>query len=240
MVFVAGGASLATEMTGARLLARYFGASDLVWANVIGLVLVAVAVGYWIGGRLADRFVTHRALALVVLVAAALAIIPFATRPLFAAAVSAFANVSEGAFIASFFGALAMFIVPVTALGAVAPWSIRLAVDDIRHAGAVAGRLYAPSTMGAILGTFLPVLVLIPTIGTRHTLLGIAAVLALVATPARPTGRWTLWWARADAPTPRAVSTWPAGWPTARPEKRSSDASRARSLVRSTPPSNSA
>ena len=190
MVFVAGGASLATEMTGARLLAPYFGASDLVWANVIGLVLVALAVGYWIGGRLADRFATHRALALVVLVAAAaLAIIPFATRPLFAAAVSAFANVSEGAFIASFFGALAMFIVPVTALGAVAPWSIRLAVDDIRHAGAVAGRLYALSTMGAILGTFLPVLVLIPTIGTRHTLLGIAVVLALVATPAL--GRWT-------------------------------------------------
>ena len=185
LVLVAGAASLSTEMTGARLLAPYFGASDLVWSNVIGLILISLAVGYWVGGRLADRFPTHRALAIVVLVAAlALAVIPFAARPLFLAAANAFANVSAGAFIASFFGALAMFIIPVTALGAVAPWSVRLSVDDVGHSGRVAGRLYALSTLGAIMGTFLPVLVLIPALGTRRTLLGTAAVLAITAAPA--------------------------------------------------------
>jgi spermidine synthase len=185
LVLVAGGASLSTEMTGARLLAPYFGASDLVWSNVIGLILVSLAVGYWLGGRLADRFPTHRALATVVLVAAlALAVIPFAARPLFLASATAFANVSAGAFIASFFGALAMFIIPVTALGAVAPWSIRLSVDRVDRTGSVAGRLYALSTIGAIIGTFLPVLVLIPMIGTRRTLLWTAAVLAITAAPA--------------------------------------------------------
>lgn len=189
LVFLAGFASLGTEMTGARLLAPYFGASDLVWANVIGLILISLSAGYWLGGRLADRFPTPRALGTVTLVAAAaLAVIPFASGPLFRSASSAFADVSAGAFVASFFGALAMFIVPVTALGAVAPWSVRLAVDEVGHAGRVAGRLYALSTLGSILGTFVPVLVLIPLIGTRRTILVIAAVLAVAAAPAL--GRW--------------------------------------------------
>ncbi len=185
LVLVAGAASLSTEMTGARLLAPYFGASDLVWSNVIGLILVSLAVGYWVGGRMADRFPNSRALATVVIVAAlALAVIPFGARPLFLASANAFANVSAGAFIASFFGALAMFIIPVTALGAVAPWSIRLSVESVGRAGSVAGRLYALSTIGAIIGTFLPVLVLIPLIGTRRTLLWTAVALAVTAAPA--------------------------------------------------------
>jgi spermidine synthase len=185
LVLVAGAASLSTEMAGARLLAPTFGASDLVWSNVIGLILVSLAVGYWIGGRLADRFPTARALGVVVLIASAfLAIIPFASRPLFSTAATAFANISAGAFIASFFGALAMFIVPVTALGAVSPWAVRLSVTSVGTSGSVAGRLYALSTVGAIIGTFLTVLVLIPTIGTRQTILGTAVVLALVAVPA--------------------------------------------------------
>ena len=87
LVFVAGGASLAAEMTGTRLLAPFFGASNLVWANVIGLILIYLSVGYWLGGRLADRHPTERALGLLVLgAAAALAVVPFATRPLFSAA----------------------------------------------------------------------------------------------------------------------------------------------------------
>lgn len=185
LVLVAGFASLGTEMAGARLLAPYFGASDLVWANVIGLILISLSAGYWLGGRLADRYPTPRALGVVVLVAAAaLALIPVAADPLFRSASHAFADVSAGAFVASFFGALAMFIVPVTALGAVAPWSVRLAVDDVSRAGEVAGRLYALSTVGSIMGTFVPVLVLIPLIGTRRTILVIAAVLALATAPA--------------------------------------------------------
>jgi spermidine synthase len=187
LVFVAGACSLATEMAGARLLAPYFGASNVVWANVIGLILVYLSLGYWLGGKLADRHPTERALGLVVLVAAAtIGLLPFVTRPLFSAAANAFADLSAGAFVASFLGTLAMFALPVTALGAVSPWAIRLAIRDVREAGAVAGRLYALSTLGSIAGTFLPVLVLIPLIGTRRTLLAAAAVLALAALPMLP------------------------------------------------------
>jgi spermidine synthase len=199
LVFVAGACSLATEMAGARLLAPFFGTSNVVWANVIGLILVYLSLGYWLGGKFADRYPTERALGMVVLFAAAtIAILPFATRPLFSAAANAFDEVSAGAFVASFIGTLLMFALPVTALGAVSPWAIRLAVTDISEAGAVAGRLYALSTLGSIVGTFLPVLVLIPQIGTRRTLLLAALALALVALP-------SLGWRAAPVPALVAV-----------------------------------
>ncbi len=187
LVFVAGACSLATEMAGARLLAPFFGTSNVVWANVIGLILVYLALGYWLGGKFADKYPNERTLGLVVLFAAiTIAIVPFATRPLFSAAANAFDKVSAGAFIASFVGTLLMFALPVTALGAVAPWAIRLAVTDIAEAGAVAGRLYALSTLGSIAGTFLPVLYLIPEVGTRRTMLLAAVGLALAALPMLP------------------------------------------------------
>ena len=136
LVFVAGACSLATEMAGARLLAPFFGTSNVVWANVIGLILVYLSLGYWLGGKFADRYPDERALGLVVLFAAVtIAILPFATRPLFYAAATAFDDVSAGAFVASFVGTLLMFALPVTALGAVSPWAIRLAVTDIARGG---------------------------------------------------------------------------------------------------------
>src|SRR5438309_340909 len=87
LVFTAGAASLATEMCASRLLAPFFGASSLVWANVIGLILVYLSVGYWWGGRLADRWPTLRALCTVALGAAvAIAVVPFVARPVLEAA----------------------------------------------------------------------------------------------------------------------------------------------------------
>lgn len=174
-------------MAGARLLAPFFGASNLVWANVIGLTLIYLALGAWLGGRLADRYPTERALAFVVLAAAgALAVLPFVTRPLFGFAADAFDNLSTGAFVGSFLATMLTFLGPLTALGAVTPWAVRLSMTDLADAGRTAGRLSALSTLGAIGGTFLPVLVLIPTIGTRRTLLVAALVLALTAVPALP------------------------------------------------------
>lgn len=184
LVFVAGAASLAAELTGARLLAPWFGASNLVWANVIGLTLIYLSLGYWIGGKLADRHPIPRALGITVEIAAvSLAILPLALTPIFSAAQSAFSDLSAGAFVASFVGTMLMFAIPITALGTVAPWAIRLSVTTVETAGSVSGRLYAISTVGSILGTFLPVLVLIPAIGTRRTLMLVAGILALAAVP---------------------------------------------------------
>lgn len=184
LVFFAGAGTLAAELAGARLLAPFFGASNIVWANVIGLTLIYLSLGYWLGGKLADRYPTPRALSVVVLVgAAAVAALPFVTRPFFTVATDAFVDLSAGALIGSFVGAMLMFAVPLTALGCVAPWAIRLAVTDIQTAGAVAGRLYALSTLGSIVGTFASSLVLIPVIGTQRTMLLSALAIALSTVP---------------------------------------------------------
>ena len=180
LVFCAGAGSLATEIGAARLLAPYYGSSTIVWANVIGLVLASLSLGYWLGGRLADRRPEPRLLGGIVLAGAVLiAVVPFAAGPFLDVSVKGLDQVSAGAAIGSFFAVLALFAPPVTLLGMVAPFAVRLAIDDVREAGSVAGRLYALSTVGSLLGTFLSALVLIPAIGTRRTLLAAAVVVAL-------------------------------------------------------------
>ena len=108
-----------------------------------------------------------------------IAIVPFAAGPFLDVSVRGLDQVSAGAAIGSFFAVLALFAPAVTLLGMVAPFAVRLAIDDVRDAGSVAGRLYALSTVGSLLGTFLSALVLIPTIGTRRTLLAAAVLVAL-------------------------------------------------------------
>jgi spermidine synthase len=182
LVFVVGAASLGAEITVARLMAPFFGASTIVWANTIGVVLVALAIGYWLGGRLGDRRPDRRGLCLLVMGAALLlAVVPFLARPFLDLSVTALDSVSAGAFVGSLIAVLALVAVPVILLGACSPYAIRLAIPDIEHSGRVAGRLYAVSTAGSLLGTMLAALVLIPFAGTQRTFLGFALVLAAVA-----------------------------------------------------------
>jgi spermidine synthase len=182
LVFAVGTASLGSEIAAARLLAPYFGASTIVWANTIGVVLVALSVGYWLGGRYADRHPHMRGLCLVVLIAAVLiALVPFAARPFLGFSVDAFDTVSVGGFAGSLFGVLVLVAVPVTLLGAASPWAVRLAVRDREHTGEVVGRLYAISTAGSLCGTMASALLLIPLLGTQRTFLVFALALALVA-----------------------------------------------------------
>ena len=182
LVFGAGTGSLATEIAASRLLAPYFGSSTIVWANLIGIVLAALALGYWLGGRIADRRPQPRLLGLIVLAAAVwVAITPFVARPFLDAAVGNLDDASAGAVIGSFFAVLLLFAPAVVLLGMVSPFAIRLAISDVETAGAVAGRFYALSTAGSLLGTFVPALVAIPLAGTQRTLLGTAVLLALSA-----------------------------------------------------------
>ncbi len=194
LVFVVGTGSLGAEIAAVRLLAPYFGASTVVWANTIGVVLVALTVGYWLGGRFADRHPHKRGLCLLTLLAATLlALVPFAADPLLDLAVNALDEISAGAFLGSLVGVLALVAVPVLLLGAVTPWALRLAVDRVEQAGTVAGRLYALSTAGSLAGTLLSALVLIPLVGTRRTFLVFAFAIAAVAVLGlRPARRFAL------------------------------------------------
>jgi predicted membrane-bound spermidine synthase len=180
LVFLAGAGSLATEIAASRLIAPSFGSSTVVWANLIGVVLAALAAGYWLGGRIADRWPEPTLLGWIVVAAAMLvAATPFVARPFLDSVSAGLDEVSAGTAVGSFFAAVLVFAPPVVLLGAVAPFAIRLAVTDVATAGAVAGRLYALSTVGSLVGTFVPALVTIPWIGTRRTLLSIAVLLAL-------------------------------------------------------------
>ncbi|NLG67913.1 MAG: fused MFS/spermidine synthase [Actinobacteria bacterium] len=179
LVFLAGIGSMATEMCASRLLAPFYGSSTVVWANIIGLILVGLSVGYILGGRLADRHPTPRTLGLVVIAAAALiAIIPFVAQPLLRVTVRGLEQVSAGAVIGSFFGSALLFVPPVVLLGMVSPMAVRLGTTSVDQGGRTVGGLYALSTIGSLLGTFLPVLFFIPLIGTQRTLLGTAALIA--------------------------------------------------------------
>ena len=122
LVFVVGTGSLGAEIAAVRLLAPYFGASTVVWANTIGIVLVALSVGYWLGGRWADKRPERRPLCMLALAAAVLlALVPFAADPLLELAVDALDEISAGAFLGSLVGVLVLVAIPMLLLGAVTP-----------------------------------------------------------------------------------------------------------------------
>jgi predicted membrane-bound spermidine synthase len=182
IVFVVGTATLGSEIAAARLMAPFFGASTIVWANTIATVLVALSIGYWFGGRMADRHPSVRPLSGLILVAAfLLALVPLVADPFLTLSVEAFDTVDVGAAAGSLFGVLALVALPVLLLGAVSPWAIRLKLTAIEDSGQTAGRMYAISTVGSLLGTFAATLLLIPLLGTQRTFLTFALLLTLVA-----------------------------------------------------------
>jgi spermidine synthase len=190
LVFTVGAGTLGTEIAAARLLAPWFGASTIVWANTIAIVLVALSIGYALGGRFADRDPRPVALARIVLVASALlAIVPFISGPFLRQAVKAVDQLSIATFLGSLVGVGVLIAIPLVLLGMVSPYAVRLSVASVEDAGRTTGRLYAISTVGSLTGTFLAALLLIPVIGTRRTFLLFAASMALAAVANLDSGR---------------------------------------------------
>lgn len=182
MVFVAGACSLAVELTASRLLAPYFGTSIFVWANLIGLILLYLTTGYYVGGRLADRYPRPAVLYLLTTIAALLiACIPVISGTILTWALTVFSSLSLGVFYGSLIAILLLFALPMILLGCVSPYAIRLRIEQTGKAGRTAGQLYAISTAGSIVGTFLPVLVLMPNIGTRLTFFVFAIALLIMS-----------------------------------------------------------
>jgi len=181
-VFISGLVSLAVEFAASRLLGNYFGTSNLVWASIVGLILIYLTLGYFIGGSWADRSPKFETLFKILAWAAlTIGLIPIASRPILRIASQAFDTLALGALFGSFTVVMILFIIPVTLLGMASPFAIRLSIDDAQKAGKVSGRIYAISTLGSFIGTFLPVLVLVPTIGTYRTFLVLAALLLIFA-----------------------------------------------------------
>ncbi len=183
LVFTAGAVTLGVELSAARLLDPWFGNSQIVWAGLIGLILLYLAVGAWLGGRLADRYPTLEALLAVASVAGVgVALIPSVSPPILRLAAQGLNSYAPGLLAGTLLAVLLLFSLPIILLGAVSPWAVRLAVSDLNAAGQVVGRLYALGTLGSIVGTFLPVLWLIPAYGTRWSFYLLALGLLAVCT----------------------------------------------------------
>jgi len=181
-VFFSGLTGLAVEMTASRLLGNYFGTSNLTWAAIIGLILIYLTAGYFLGGYWADRSPHFETFFKILAWGAfTIGLVPVAAHPVLRAAANAFDQLQLGVLIGSFVAVMVLFVIPVTLLGTASPFAIRLAISDSRQAGSISGRIYAVSTLGSFTGTFLPVLILIPWIGTYQTFLAISGLLLVVS-----------------------------------------------------------
>lgn len=181
-VFFSGMTSLAVELSASRLLGNVYGSSNLVWACIIGLILIYLTLGYWLGGKLADKRPEPKVFyRLLMWASLTVGLVPMIARPLLRTASNAFDQFQIPLLVGAFITVLVLFIVPVTLIGMASPFALKLALRDAENAGKVSGRISAISTLGSFIGTFLPVMVLVPWIGTFRTFLFFSTVLMLVA-----------------------------------------------------------
>jgi spermidine synthase len=181
-VFVSGAVLLGVEIASSRVLAPTFGSSLYVWGALIGVVLTGLAVGYWVGGILADRWPSIALLLGVMALGALLVLaIPYEDDTVLRWVI----EWDPGARLNPLAAAIMLFGPVSVVLAAVTPIAVRIATHSVDTLGRTAGRLFAVSTFGSIVGTFATAFILIPEFGTNQLLAQGAAVLlagtALVA-----------------------------------------------------------
>jgi spermidine synthase len=182
IVIITGFAITAIEIAAARIAAPYVGNSLFVWGSSIGVVLFALAVGYAYGGRWADKNPSSRRLGWSILVAALwLVPIPLLFGPVSIGLIRLLGGIPFGLILITQLLMFLFFFVPLTALGVVSPYVIRLTTMKLETAGQIIGRLFAISTAGSLLGIWLSAFVLIPLAGVRATLLIVATGLIVLA-----------------------------------------------------------
>ncbi len=173
-VFVCGALVMIYEITGSRLLSPYLGASTYVWTSLIGVILAALSLGYWLGGRIADKKPDLKVLAFVIFLAGSLVSVTILLKDLILALIAESSAILE---LKSVIAALLLFAPASVLLGFVTPYAVKLKMSSLADTGKIVGRLYALSTVGSILGTFAAGFFLIPFVGSEKTLYLIGASL---------------------------------------------------------------
>ncbi|MFZ3373684.1 MAG: fused MFS/spermidine synthase [Desulfitobacteriaceae bacterium] len=181
-VFITGATIMSTEMTASRLIAPYFGTSIIVWANIIGIILLAMSAGYFFGGRLADRHPEPKLLfSLSIAAGLILTLIPLISQGIFHFLTAGILATPISITLIAFVCTLLVLAPPIFLLAMVSPFALRLSSPSAQDTGKISGRLNAFSTLGSLLGTFLPALVLIPSIGTKSTIYCAAFMLIMIS-----------------------------------------------------------
>ncbi len=169
---------MAFEIVGSRMLGPYVGTSTFVWTGIIGVILLCLSLGYYYGGKIADKRPDFKILALVIFIAGIfIAVSTLIKDGLLISLLEIFDDVKLVSLLASFF----LFSIPSVLLGMVSPYAVRLKIKSLAKSGSAVGNLYAISTLGSITGTFLAGFYLIPSYGVIYILNLLAMALALSA-----------------------------------------------------------
>ncbi len=186
-LFFTGAAIMVLELLGTRIIGPYYGVSLYVWSSLISVALVALAIGYWLGGKVADRVVqldsgdmhtdemdaraTRVLYRLIMASGVAVLLIPIIADTVLRAMLPL--GIRGGALASAF----VLFTIPLVGLGMVTPYAIKMLTDKLKVVGATAGNLFAISTVGSFVGTVLTGFVLIPNVGTKKTIYLLAGIL---------------------------------------------------------------
>jgi len=177
-VFVSGAVVMALELVGSRILAPVFGDSIFVWGALIGVVMAALSLGYYVGGRMADRNPSYGVFTMILISAGVLILlIPLSSPFILEVTYLSGAGERYGPVLAS----LLLLAVPTTLLGMVSPYSVRMSAESISTLGGISGSLTSISTAGSLFGTFFTVFVLIPSFGVRQIVFSLGVVIIAVA-----------------------------------------------------------
>jgi spermidine synthase len=177
VVFLCGAALMSLEIVAARVLAPALGNSIFVWGSVISIVMIALSLGYWLGGQVADRFGASKTLAPVIAAAGVLS----ALAPVIAKAVLP-ASADLGPRLGSLAASALIFFAPALLLAMVTPLGVRLAATKgLAHIGRSAGALSSISTAGSILGTLGTSFWLIPLLSLEPLIVAIGFILLATA-----------------------------------------------------------
>jgi spermidine synthase len=174
-VFLTGAAVMVIELLGTRLIAPFYGASLYVWTSVISVTLIALALGYFVGGHWADR-AKQTGLALIIAVAGLLTlVIPWITGPIL------LATDPLGLRMGTFVSTLVLFTPSLFMLGMIGPFAVKLATSSLEGVGTSAGSIYAVSTVGSVIGTLFLGFYLFPKVGSREIFMGLGIALFILA-----------------------------------------------------------
>lgn len=200
-VFMGGMSTLAIEFTTSRMLQTVYGTSNLVWANVIGLVLLFLALGSTLGGRLADKYPSPQTFYLMVCAAGASGIFfLLLASTILKRAAAGMAALQINVIIASLLGVALTLTIPILLLGGISTFAVRLGLRDLATAGQISGQISAISTIGSLVGTYASSLLVIPLAGSRPTAVIFGGALLL-------TGLMGLWQTNRRLATPTALAS---------------------------------
>lgn len=177
-VFVCGAVVMIFELVGSRVLGPYFGTSVFVWTSLIGIILGSLSIGYYFGGKIADKNPSFNILSLIIFLSSIfIALTIIIKDPLLLILQTDSASIKTG----SIFASLILFLPTSVFLGMVSPYAAKLKINNLNTSGSTVGNLYAISTAGSIVGTFLSGFYLIPQFGTNKLLIILSIMLIIIS-----------------------------------------------------------